>query len=152
MVQGKTIDGKGIISCCAAFAGTYPSLVFTIPQTRSVLYGLFHTPKSVLDLVVISSLLLQILVFSFISLKSSRYLFLAYFATWRVAYNAGLGFVLRKQSESQWIVRFVRAHGWLDDNHPVVRNWVKRELQARQPEEYNFEVSQTHLTGSQHHL
>jgi hypothetical protein len=63
---------------------------------------------------------------------------LAYFACWRLAYNAGLGIVLKKQSESKWIVNLVKRKGWMKEGK--VRNWIESELRAKMGKDYDFNV------------
>ncbi len=43
---------------------------------------------------------------------ASKWVFLFLFAAWRLAYNLGLGMLLKKQSDSQFIVRKVKEFGF----------------------------------------
>ncbi|KAI5984623.1 phospholipid methyltransferase-domain-containing protein [Pisolithus albus] len=97
VVWGKTPDGQ----------------VFRVPTTHDVLTALFHPAyaKSHLDILNLSLLGLQLLLFCFLSRGVSRRFFLLYFIFWRTAYNAGLGWVLTKQSKKRWIVREMRPVG-----------------------------------------
>ena len=81
--------------------------MFKIPQTHDMLSSLFdpRLPKSHIDILTLSLLALQVVLFVSLPLNVSRYFFMVYFAMWRLAYNAGLGYVLRQQSETKWIVR-----------------------------------------------
>lgn len=118
--------------------------VFQIPQTHDMLSSLFdpRLPKSNVDILTLSLLALQVALFALLPLSVSRYFFLAYFALWRLAYNAGLGYVLRRQSETKWIVRTVVQKGWMDGNkRPKVRAWIERELSKKMGEDYDFNVS-----------
>lgn len=90
---------------------------------------------------------LQVLLFLTLSRRTSRCFFLCYFAVWRLAYNAGLGYILRKQSESKWIVRTVIRQGWMDEKRrPRVQQWVASELQAKMGQDYRFEVGELLLS------
>lgn len=74
-------------------------------------------------------------------LQVSRYFFLVYFAVWRLAYNCGLGYVLRKQSETKWIVKTVVKRGWMDSQRrPAVQKWIASELKAKMGKDYDFHV------------
>jgi phosphatidylethanolamine N-methyltransferase len=67
--------------------------------------------------------------------------FLLYFAFWRGAYDAGLGWILTKQSKKKWIVREVQKLGWLDpERRPAVRNWIKAQLVGKMGKDYSFDV------------
>ncbi|KAF8339261.1 phosphatidylethanolamine N-methyltransferase [Amanita rubescens] len=80
--------------------------VFRVPTTHDVLTTLFHPgyPKSHLDMLNLGSLALQILLFLSLPRNSARVLFFFYFTFWRAAYDAGLGYVLTKQSKKKWIM------------------------------------------------
>lgn len=64
-----------------------------------------------------------------------------YFAFWRAAYDAGLGWVLTKQSKKKWIVKEVQRLGWLDEKRrPEVRNWIRKQLAGKMGKDYSFDV------------
>lgn len=116
--------------------------VFRVPTTHDVL-TLFHPayPKSHLDLLNLGLLGLQIALFFYLPLHVSRIFFLGYFAFWRAAYDAGLGWVLTKQSKKKWIVREVQRRGWLDEKRrPAVRNWIRAQLAGKMGKDYSFDV------------
>lgn len=93
------------------------------------------------DILTLTLLALQVVLYFSLPIKWSRCFFLVYFALWRLAYNAGLGFVLRKQSETKWIVKTVVRKGWMDAaRRPKIRRWIVGELQAKMGKDYNFEV------------
>lgn len=95
-----------------------------------------------IDILTLALLALQVILFCTLPLQVSRYFFLAYFAGWRLAYNCGLGYVLKQQSEHKWIVRTVIKHGWMDaEKRPQVYQWIASELKAKMGNDYAFEVS-----------
>ncbi|KAK4053652.1 phosphatidylethanolamine N-methyltransferase [Microbotryomycetes sp. JL221] len=117
--------------------------VFPIPQTHDMLSSLFdpRLPKSHIDILTLTLLGLQVVLFISLPLHISRAFFLVYFALWRLAYNAGLGYVLRRQSEHRWIVRTVQKHGWMDKaQRPRVHKWIAGELKAKMGKDYDFEA------------
>ena len=119
-------------------------LVFRVPTTHDVLTTLFHPgqPKSHLDLLNLGLLGIQLLVFFVLPRRASQIFFFFYFSFWRAAYDAGLGWVLTKQSKKKFIVREVQRLGWLDaDRHPKVRNWIRDQLQGKMGKDYDFNVS-----------
>lgn len=117
--------------------------MFKIPQTHDMLSSLFdpRLPKSHIDILTLSLLALQVVLFVSLPLSVSRYFFMVYFAMWRLAYNAGLGYVLRQQSETKWIVRTVVRQGWMDEERrPKVYKWITSELSAKMGKDYDFKV------------
>ncbi|KAJ7730239.1 phosphatidylethanolamine N-methyltransferase [Mycena maculata] len=115
--------------------------VFRVPTTHDVL-TLFHPwyPKSHLDLLNLALLSLQLVLFAVLPRSVGQLFFLVYFAFWRGAYDAGLGWVLTKQSKKKWIVREVQKLGWLDPiRHPAVRNWIKAQLVGKMGKDYSFD-------------
>lgn len=118
--------------------------MFRVPTTHDVL-TLFHPsyPKSHLDLFNLALLGLQIVLFSVLPRNVARIFFFFYFAFWRGAYDAGLGWILTKQSKKKWIVRQVQKLGWLDPSRrPAVRNWIKAQLVGKMGKDYSFDVSE----------
>ncbi|KAK4048562.1 phosphatidylethanolamine N-methyltransferase [Microbotryomycetes sp. JL201] len=117
--------------------------VFPIPQTHNMLSSLFdpRLPKSHIDILTLTLLGLQVVLFATLPIHVSRWFFLVYFAMWRLAYNAGLGYILRRQSERRWIVRTVDKKGWMDkQKRPRVHNWIAGELKAKMGKDYDFEA------------
>lgn len=101
-----------------------------------------------IDVLTLTLLGLQVVLFFALPLTVSRYFFLVYFALWRLAYNCGLGYVLRKQSETKWIVRTVVKQGWMDaKRRPKVQQWIKGEMQAKMGKDYEFDVRRAFLGG-----
>ncbi|KAH9476865.1 phosphatidylethanolamine N-methyltransferase [Psilocybe cubensis] len=116
--------------------------VFRVPTTHDVLTTLFHPgyPKSHLDLLNLGLLGLQIVIYFALSRKAAQIFFFFYFAFWRAAYDAGLGWVLTKQSKKKWIEREVQRRGWLDEKRrPAVRNWIKKQLVDKMGKDYSFD-------------
>ena len=117
--------------------------VFRVPTTHDVL-TLFDPryPKSHIDLLNLGLLGFQLVLFFALPRSTSRVFFVLYFALWRSAYNAGLGWVLTKQSKKKWIVKEVQKLGWLDETRqPVVRNWIRKQLSGKMGKDYSFDVS-----------
>lgn len=122
--------------------------MFRVPTTYDVLTNLFHPqrPKSHLDLLNLTFLGFQILLFFVLSRRSAQIFFACYFVFWRSAYDGGLGWVLTKQSKRRWIVREIQRRGWLDENkRPEVYRWIRSELQGKMGSDYSFDVRFPHL-------
>ncbi|KAF8192821.1 phosphatidylethanolamine N-methyltransferase [Mycena galopus ATCC 62051] len=115
--------------------------VFRVPTTHDVL-TLFHPsyPKSHLDLLNLALLGFQLVLFAVFPRNVARIFFLLYFAFWRSAYDAGLGWILTKQSKKKWIVRQVQRLGWLDPaRRPAVRDWIRAQLAGKMGKDYSFD-------------
>ncbi|KAK0477038.1 phospholipid methyltransferase-domain-containing protein [Armillaria novae-zelandiae] len=116
--------------------------VFRVPTTHDVLTALFHPgyPKSHLDILNLALLGSQLVLFFVLPRDAARVFFLVYFAFWRAAYDAGLGWVLTKQSKKKWMVKEVQRLGWLDENRcPRVRNWIRAQLVGKMGKDYSFD-------------
>jgi len=84
---------------------------------------------------------IQLVLFFLLPRKASQVFFFLYFAFWRAAYDAGLGWVLTKQSKKKWIVKEVQRLGWLDEKRrPAVRNWIRKQLADKMGKDYSFDV------------
>ncbi|GAA6017973.1 hypothetical protein JCM8202_006219 [Rhodotorula sphaerocarpa] len=125
----------------APLGKTPDGTVFKIPQTHNMLSSLFdpRLPKSNIDLLTLFLLGLQLVLFVSLSRPTARLFFGLYFAMWRTGYDAGLGYVLKRQSETRWIVRTVKTNGWFDDQRrPKVAQWAKSELRKKMGKGYDF--------------
>ena len=118
-------------------------LVFRVPTTHDVVTTLLNPnyPKSDFDILNLGLLALQIILYMLLSRQKAQLFFLFYFAFWRTAYDAGLGWVLTKQSKKKWIVKEVQRLGWLDKKRrPRVRDWIRKQLVGKMGSDYSFDV------------
>ncbi|KAL0952661.1 hypothetical protein HGRIS_006904 [Hohenbuehelia grisea] len=116
--------------------------VFRVPTTYDVLTALFHPayPKSHFDVLNLGLLGLQLVLFAVLPRNVGKWVFLAYFAFWRLAYDVGLGWVLTKQSQKKWIVREMQRLGWLDEKRqPKMRSWIRDQLKGKMGKDYSFD-------------
>lgn len=130
-------------SCSSKKESMWCVIVFKVPTTHDVM-TLFHPgyPKSHIDILNLTLLGLQILLFFVLPLSIAKVFFFLYFAFWRIAYDVGLGWVLTKQSKKKWIVREMQKLAWLDEKrNPVIRNWIRRQLAGKMGKDYSFDVS-----------
>lgn len=123
--------------------------VFKVPTTHSFVHTISHTIfTSHLTQFTLATLGFQCLLFWYLPRSVSGPFFLVYFAFWRAAYDGGLGWVLRKQSEKKWIVRRLQQWGWLEKQQqdqdsnkgtkPALTGWAawwKKELEAKSGQE-----------------
>lgn len=141
--SGQAASGEVEDKEPVALGRTPDGTLFAIPQTHNVLSSLFDPrfPKSHIDILTLALLALQVVLFLILSRPHAQTFFLVYFALWRIAYDVGLGYVLRKQSEQRWIVRTVIRQGWMDPaRNPVVYQWIRAELQAKMGKDYVYSV------------
>ena len=120
-----------------------PLAVFNVPHTPDMLTSIFapNQPKTALDILTIASLSLQILLFFILSGTARKGFFVMYFAFWRAAYNGGLGFILKAQSEKRWIVKTVKRKGWMDPKKKSsVNEWIQHHLKTKMEKDYVFAV------------
>ncbi|CAO1637267.1 unnamed protein product [Jaminaea pallidilutea] len=116
---------------------------FVVPHTPDMLSSIFdpREPKTPLDFITIASLALQIILFFALPRAAAQPFFLVYFAFWRAAYNAGLGHILKMQSERNWITRTVHQKGWFDEKRNAkTYKWVRNHLETKMESDYNFEA------------
>ncbi|KAG2005634.1 phosphatidylethanolamine N-methyltransferase [Coprinopsis cinerea AmutBmut pab1-1] len=142
----KTVNGEHVSNGTRAeevvWGKTPSGEVFRVPTTHDVLTTLFDPryPKSHLDMLNLGLLGLQLVLFFWLPRNLGRIFFFFYFAFWRAAYDAGLGWVLTKQSKRKWIVKEVQRRGWLDEKRrPLVRDWIRKQLQDKMGKDYSFD-------------
>ncbi|KAI8461050.1 phosphatidylethanolamine N-methyltransferase [Phakopsora pachyrhizi] len=115
---GKTSDGK----------------VFKIPETHDMISSLFdpRLPKSHLDVLTLIILILQSIPILIFKRKSLQIFYLSSFLFWRLSYNVGLGWILRRQSERKFLVRWVDSLGLFDPKvHPQLSRWLEAQLEFK---------------------
>lgn len=116
--------------------------MFRVPTTHDVLTALFHPKyqKSHFDIVNLALLGFQLVLFFTLPRNVAVVFFGFYLAFWRLAYDAGLGWVLTKQSKTRWMVRQVKKRGWLDPERlPAVRDWIRDQLVGKMGKDYSFD-------------
>lgn len=102
-------------------------------------------PKNFSDLAVLEILALHILLAYLLPSTWKPYVFAAIFLFWRASYNIGIGVLLTIQSNHRrlitWAQRWRLFENPKDGNNPRPRlyNFLKRELEAKIPEDYKFE-------------
>lgn len=102
-------------------------------------------PKNLSDAIVLVILATHVVALYLLPSSLKRPVFALIFMTWRAAYNVGIGVLLRLQSNEKRLVTW--AQKWQLFEHPSTgrnpRPWLydllKRELEAKIPEDYEFE-------------
>ncbi|KAI8050087.1 phospholipid methyltransferase-domain-containing protein [Thamnidium elegans] len=121
--KGKTPDGK----------------VFKVPATREMVQSLLDPkePKSFLDILTLFTILVEIILFFTLPRQVAQCFFFFLFLFWRLAYNLGLGILLKNQSEKRNIVRLTKR--LLDEKiHPKLSKWLNVQLSIKMNSDYNF--------------
>lgn len=102
-------------------------------------------PKNLSDAMVLAILAFHIAAAYHLPANLKRPVFAAIFLFWRAAYNVGIGYLLNVQSNHRLLVTWAKkwklfenpATG--DNPRPWLYNLLKRELEAKIPEDYDFD-------------
>lgn len=108
--------------------------VFKVPKTREMVQSLFdpREPKTFFDLLTLATLFLQLALFLWLPRSTSQYFFLFLFLFWRLAYNLGLGVLLKWQSNRRGLVKLAKQHKIFENQ------WLTNQLSMKMnPTEYN---------------
>ncbi|PLW40083.1 hypothetical protein PCANC_16345 [Puccinia coronata f. sp. avenae] len=127
---GKTMDGT----------------VFKIPETHNMVSSLFdpRLPKSSLDLITLSTLIAQTLPLIFFPRRTLKTFYMISFLFWRLTYNVGLGWVLKKQSENKFIIKIVRHLNLFNSRfNPKLSSWIEKQLKSKMSTNaLNYDINQ----------
>lgn len=123
------------------------SVVFTVPQTHDMVSQLLdpRQPKNLSDLIVLGILALHILLLYSLPQYMRRPMFAVIYLFWRACYNIGIGYLLQIQSNHRRLVTWAKKRGLFEDPstgknpRPWLYKLLKRELEAKIPEDYEFE-------------
>ncbi|MBW0483024.1 hypothetical protein O181_022739 [Austropuccinia psidii MF-1] len=113
------------------FGKTFDGIIFKIPETHNMISSLFdpRLPKSDLDLFILAVSLIQIFPLFVFSRKHLKTFYLILFLFWRLSYNFGLGWILKRQSQSRFLIRLAKAHKLFDpDSNPKLSKWINKQL------------------------
>lgn len=98
--------------------------------------------KSIFDYLTLGTVVINIGLFFLLPVWLKRIFFIFAFFFWRFAYNAGLGFLLKYQSESRGLVRLAKKYKIFDrKENPQVYHWLQRQLSISMGDDYDFDVS-----------
>ncbi|OBZ84963.1 Phosphatidylethanolamine N-methyltransferase [Choanephora cucurbitarum] len=125
---GKTSDGK----------------VFRVPLTREMVQTLLNpkVKKSIFDWFTLGIMALEIGLFFVLPVWFKRILFIFVFFFWRLAYNVGLGVLLKYQSDSRGLVRWAKKYHLFDlQKNPKAYHWLKYQLSVKMGDDYDFDTA-----------
>ncbi|KAF9207344.1 phosphatidylethanolamine N-methyltransferase [Haplosporangium sp. Z 27] len=126
-----------------AFGKTPNGTIFHVPGTTDMLSEIFDMSKkkSAFDLITLAVMGTQILMFFVLPKYITRWLFLVLFIFWRAGYNAGLGYLLKLQSERRGLVAWAKEKGIFDKNGGSGwYQWLKQELTCKMDKDYDFDA------------
>ncbi|KAL1999057.1 hypothetical protein VTN02DRAFT_5114 [Thermoascus thermophilus] len=135
-------DGK-----LKTFGRTPDGTIFTVPRTQDMVTQLLSPfePKNLSDIVVLAILGLHIVSLWLLPASARVPVFAAVYLFWRTAYNFGIGWLLHIQSHHKTLVRWAeQTKIFVDPStgknpHPELYKLIKRELETKIPQDYNFE-------------
>ncbi|KAF9141852.1 phosphatidylethanolamine N-methyltransferase [Mortierella sp. GBA39] len=128
----------------AAFGKTPNGTIFRVPVTKDMLSEIFDMSKkkSAFDIMTLAVMGFQIFLFFTLPTSVKRWLFLVLFVFWRAGYNAGLGYLLKLQSERRGLVAWAKEKGIFDKKSGSAwYDWLNRELSCKMDSDYDFETA-----------
>ncbi|KAG9065557.1 phosphatidylethanolamine N-methyltransferase [Linnemannia hyalina] len=128
----------------AAFGKTPNGTIFRVPVTKDMLSEIFDMSKkkSAFDIMTLAVMGFQIFLFFTLPTSVKRWLFLVLFVFWRAGYNAGLGYLLKLQSERRGLVAWAKEKGIFDKKSGSPwYDWLNRELTCKMDSDYDFETA-----------
>jgi phosphatidylethanolamine N-methyltransferase len=100
-----------------------------------------NTKKDVFDWITLGTMAIEIGLFFVLPLWLKRLAFIFIFFFWRFAYNVGLGYLLKLQSDSRGLVRLAKRYNAFDvDKNPRAYHWFKKQLSIKMGDDYDFDV------------
>ncbi|KAF8932158.1 phosphatidylethanolamine N-methyltransferase [Dissophora ornata] len=126
-----------------AYGKTPNGTIFRVPVTKDMVSELFDMSKkkSAFDVITLAVMAFQILLFLILPSTLKRWLFLFLFLFWRVGYNAGLGYLLKLQSDRRALVAWAREKGIFDQRRGSPwYEWLKVELSNKMDKDYSFDT------------
>ena len=121
--------------------------MFTVPQTHDMVSQLLdpRQPKNLSDLIVLAIIVLHIFLLYILPQYMRRPTFAVIYLFWRAGYNAGIGYLLRIQSNHRRLITWAKRLSLFQDPatgknpRPWLYKLLKRELEAKIPADYEFE-------------
>ncbi|KAI9271746.1 phospholipid methyltransferase-domain-containing protein [Phascolomyces articulosus] len=127
-----------------SYGKTPEGRVFRVPATRDMVTALLNPKekKSFFDLVTLGTMAVEIGLFFALPTWLKQVLFIFIFFFWRLGYNAGLGALLKYQSDSRGLVRLAQKYKIFDQEaNPKAYRWLKTQLSMKMGDDYDFATS-----------
>ncbi|KAG0168996.1 phosphatidylethanolamine N-methyltransferase [Apophysomyces sp. BC1034] len=132
-------DKKGCSSC----GKTPDGKTFRVPTTREMVTSLLNPKesKSFFDWITLGTMAVEVALFFMLPLHIKQILFIFIFAFWRLAYNVGLGILLKYQSDQRGLVRWAKQNRLFDPTNPKTCQWLQQQLSMKMGSDYDFETA-----------
>lgn len=135
---------NGIIECKLT---SYVCTVFIVPHTEDMVSQLFDPsqPKNISDILIVGNLAVLTLLAYLLPKSLKAPVFAIIFLFWRACYNAGIGWLLYKQSNDGTLVTWAKKTGIFEhpstgkNKYPWAYSILKREMETKIPKDYKFE-------------
>ncbi|QUC20151.1 uncharacterized protein UV8b_04392 [Ustilaginoidea virens] len=129
------------------YGRTPDGTVFVVPTTHDMVSQLLdpRQPKNLSDAIVLAILASMIATAYLLPAEWKRFVFALTFLFWRGCYNIGIGVLLHVQSHHRRLITWAKRWKLFEDPktgqnpRPWLYNLIKRELEAKIPEDYKFE-------------
>ncbi|KAK4662864.1 phosphatidylethanolamine N-methyltransferase [Podospora pseudopauciseta] len=128
-----------------AYGRTPDGTVFVVPETHDMVSQLLdpREPKNLSDYIVLGVLALHIWLAWAVPAPYNKYLLGFAFTFWRLAYNAGIGYLLTVQSKYTLLVTWARRLRAFEqpatNPRPWLYNLLKTELETKIPKDYKMD-------------
>lgn len=114
--------------------------IFKVPETHDMVSNLLdpRVKKSISDIAIVSVLLSYVGMWFVLPQKFRVPVFLLMFTFWRAAYNAGIGYLLSKQSKERALVQWAKQYKIFEKSDSWVHMLVKKDLTGKLGPDYDF--------------
>ncbi|KAK6462445.1 phosphatidyl ethanolamine N-methyltransferase [Scheffersomyces coipomensis] len=119
---------------------TFNGSTFIVPETEDMLKTLFDPTirKSHLELIVLTCLFSNLLVFYFVNDNNLRInIFVGFYISWRLSYNFGIGYLLYNQSNYNRLVEWAQNLNLFDSSSKsFLSKFIISELKSQRGDDY----------------
>ncbi|ORX60539.1 hypothetical protein DM01DRAFT_1404787 [Hesseltinella vesiculosa] len=138
----RDLDMKKDKAIRSSYGRTPDGKVFRVPVTHEMVQTLLDPTKKkgFFDFLTLGIMAIEILLFFVLDTRTKQFLFLFLFAFWRLAYNVGLGVLLKFQSDSRGLVDLANRYHLFEPESKTY-NWFRRELSAKMDDDYDYATS-----------
>ncbi|KAF7723905.1 phosphatidylethanolamine N-methyltransferase [Apophysomyces ossiformis] len=138
--EPKLVDMERDKKGCSSCGKTPDGKTFRVPTTREMVTSLLdpNESKSFFDWITLGTMAIEITLFFILPSHVKQILFIGIFAFWRLAYNVGLGILLKYQSDHRGLVRWAKKHRLFDPSNPKTCQWLQQQLSMKMGTDYDF--------------
>lgn len=120
---------------------TFSGETFIVPETHDMVKTLFDptVKKSNFELIILSCLFSNLLVFLISNNQIRIYIFIALYIFWRLSYNFGIGWLLQNQSNHNLLVSWSQKYHLFDpENKGALAQSIQNEIKSQRGENYDI--------------